>query len=106
MYTILEATKKEQKLKTSNKIANQLQEVFIRFTTLNVVSHDSDKVISVWSALFVPAPKTMEHLMHDNALVLAAITNGDILRSANSTNIGVTPTQEIIVSYLIILLPL
>lgn len=60
-------------------------------TITYVVVVDCDVTIPVWPAMFMPPAQGVEYLVHNNALVLTPITNGDILNTTNTTNVGVTP---------------
>ena len=60
-------------------------------TWLYVLEVDSDKLVTVRSALLMPPAQSMEHLVHHNALELTSLTDGDILWASYSTNEGETP---------------
>lgn len=60
-------------------------------TTLDVLWSYSHIHVPVRTTLLVPAPQGMEHLVQNNALKSAAISNGDVLGPPNTSNVGVTP---------------
>ena len=66
-----------------------------RLTISYVVVVDSDELVSVWSALFMPATESMEYLMNDDAFVFTATAYGDRLSTANHPNARVAPTPHI-----------
>ena len=71
-----------------NQITSKLQ-----LTFFNVFCQDPNKHVPIRPALFMLTPKGMKYLMNYNTLVLTAKTNGDILRSSNSTDIRITPRE-------------
>ena len=54
-----------------------------------------DKKVSVWSALFVPSPQGMKHLVNHDPLAFTALPNGDVLRSSSTANKGETPATKV-----------
>ena len=54
---------------------------------------DPDKAVSVRSALLVPPAQSVEHLMHDNPLEVAALTDGDVLWPSSAANVGETAAE-------------
>lgn len=60
-------------------------------TIFHIIIVNRNKLVSIWSALLVPATKCMEHLMYHNARVFTASSYGDPLASSHKSNIGVAP---------------
>ena len=60
-------------------------------TWADVLEPDNDIVVSVRSAVLVPAPQGVKDLVHDDALVLAAVSDGYVLHSSRATHKGVAP---------------
>ena len=64
-------------------------------TTLNVLWENPDVHIPIWSALLVPAPQGVKHLVQYDPLKLTAAPNGDVLGSTNTANVGEAPVISI-----------
>ena len=47
----------------------------MKLTILDVLGEDSDKCVSVWSTLFMPAAQGVEDLMKHNSLKLTTLPN-------------------------------
>jgi len=63
-------------------------------TISNVVVVDPDELVPVRTALLVPPPQSVEHLMHHNALVLAAASDGDVLPASHSAHVGIASVES------------
>lgn len=68
----------------------QLQDADFGLTFLNVAEVYRNVAVSVSSTLFVPPAQRVKDLVQDNPDMLTPATNGDLLCTTNTSNIGVT----------------
>lgn len=66
----------------------------IGFTWFDVIQVDLNELVTIRSALLVPSAESVEDLVNDNALDRAALTDWDVLRSANLADIGITSEKR------------
>ena len=60
-------------------------------TTSDILIRNPDVQVSVRSAVLMPPPQSMKHLVHHNTSQLTSNPNGKLLSSSNSSNIWIAP---------------